>query len=284
MDQEVSAAVTATIFATYDGLFSRLRTLVAQFREGADNLQVIKALLDMTIPKDSSTCEFASFLQFLALSDHTRSALITGLFKDRRACLLLLLSGTITKALQADDVLSIQKGPDGYTVTRLDGAPASVAAAPAARRVAERSGAVRTVQGERPQRRSEPRHSEPRHSEPRGGGNQRKDARGEFRGSYRGSPRGNHRGGRGAPRADAPFPMNPDWVKEMLENAEKEIREGRVEEYPLPTRSGTARTARTARTSDTIAASVGDAAAGDAAEPSEPERWGDISDDDGFFA
>jgi hypothetical protein len=231
--------VYAAAFATYDGLYTRLRTQAELLREGADNISVIKTLLDMTIPKDPTSCSIAGALQYLA-NGREPAALLQSLFKERRACLLLLLNGeAAAKALMVEDLVEINKGTEGYTITRLvDGGRS---------RMPAKSG-----HGGHNNRTSG--HSN--RTGARGGGSFRAMRENTAMGghdSYQGGTRGgygaNHYRGRGnrTTKGDArthnrtygapdhaPFPMSPEMAEDIIE---KFVKESAVEEFPLPSRS-----------------------------------------------
>jgi len=214
-DLEVYAAAAATC----DGVYTRLRAQVELLREGADNIAVIKTLLDMTIPKDAPSCAIAGALQFLA-NGRDSGALLHGLFKDRRASLLLLMDGTAAaKALMAEDLISIHKTKEGYVVTRLTDA------------LVARSSHVGHHVG-----RHEGRH-EGRHNGRYDGRQIRGDQHGRLLHSHQKNLRGGRGGTRGGNRSGdkVPYSMSPDMVKDIIDNAAKDLRAGAVEEFPLPT-------------------------------------------------
>jgi len=261
-DLEVYAAAAATC----DGVYTRLRAQVELLREGADNISVIKTLLDMTIPKDAPSCAIAGALQFLA-NGRDSGALLNGLFKDRRASLLLLMDGTAAaKALMAEDLISIHKTKEGYVVARLTDV------------LMAREGDLRGSAHGRLDYASS-RHQGGHRGGHRGGhvgghrgshvgghiggsghdGGHDGGHRGSYVGSHRGGRDGGHRGdhrsgdqhvrsdfphqrnsrgGRGGGRSGdkVPYQMSPDMVKEIIDTAAKDLRAGAVEEFPLPTR------------------------------------------------
>ena len=221
-DLEVYAAAAATC----DGVYTRLRAQVELLREGADNIAVIKTLLDMTIPKDAPSCAIAGALQFLA-NGRDSGALLHGLFKDRRASLLLLMDGTAAaKALMAEDLISIHKTKEGYVVTRLTDALVA--------RSSLHGGDGRHIG------RHDGRHNsrgDGRHA----GRHEGRQIRGDQHGRSEYSHQKNLRGGRGGTRGGnrsgdkVPYSMSPDMVKDIIDNAAKDLRAGAVEEFPLPT-------------------------------------------------
>ena len=222
-DLEVYAAAAATC----DGVYTRLRAQVELLREGADNIAVIKTLLDMTIPKDAPSCAIAGALQFLA-NGRDSGALLHGLFKDRRASLLLLMDGTAAaKALMAEDLISIHKTKEGYVVTRLTDA------------LVARSSHVGHHVGHHVDRHEGRHNGRPfgRHE----GRYESRQIRGDQHGRSEHSHQKNLRGGRGGTRGGnrsgdkVPYSMSPDMVKDIIDNAAKDLRAGAVEEFPLPT-------------------------------------------------
>jgi hypothetical protein len=231
--------VYAAAFATYDGLYTRLRTQAELLREGVDNISVIKTLLDMTIPKDPTSFSIAGALQFLA-NGREPAALLQSLFKERRACLLLLLNGeAVAKALMVEDLVEIIKGTDGYSITRLvDGG-----------RVRMPTKGVHSGARGHPigSARSEGGHSRGGHGRgghSRGGGSRtvRDNAAMGANGSLRGGHGANSyrvRSTRGDARAQdrtydrVPFQMSPEMAEDIIE---KYAKESIMEEFPLPSR------------------------------------------------
>jgi len=126
-DMEVIAAVQASCKDVYVRLLEKVaqvRNAIANNENCDEILGIIKALLDTTIPKDTPTRMFASTLQFLGkdqLEYNNKDMLISWLFKNQSACLLLLMDGyTVAKALQVEEILHIHKNKDGFHVARLE--------------------------------------------------------------------------------------------------------------------------------------------------------------------
>ena len=108
-------------------VWARLRTLVALVRGGDHQvLTIIEGLLERTIPTTATDRALATVMQILAAGD-SRQSTISYLFKERRACLLLLVEGAAAVAIQADDILTITQAGGKYTVALRGAAPRSTA-------------------------------------------------------------------------------------------------------------------------------------------------------------
>ena len=112
-----SLELYAAAFDVLNATYIRLRKQVELVRKGQGDLADIAGLLDRTIPTTSADCAITSTIQFLA-SSRDRQHLISGLFKDRQACLLLLADCELIEiAIQAEDVLKITRQGNHYIVT-----------------------------------------------------------------------------------------------------------------------------------------------------------------------
>lgn len=240
-----------------DGLYTQLCAQVRLFREGANNERVIEAMLDLTIPKTPQTCALAAAVQFIANS-RTPSTLVSGLFKDRRACLLLLVNGeAAAKAIYADDIMVIGRTAIGYSVARCEAALGSVSHA-------EPAGA--RSRGDRIGNRFGGRGGRGGRGGNHGGGRHRDDAPEHAR--YRSA----------APSRPMPYTMSPERVNDILQNAVKAMREAPEDDFPPAQRAPKPKNNVAAPSEPAPSEPASDAPARTASE-----QWGDDDDDEFLF-
>ena len=254
-DLEPYAAACTVI----DGLYTQLCAQVRLFREGANNERVIEAMLDLTIPKTPQSCAIAAAVQFIA-NGRTPSTLVSGLFKDRRACLLLLVNGeAAAKAIYADDIMVIGRTAAGYSVVRSDGAHngASHTESAGARGRSGRTGNRIGGRGGRGGRGGS------------NGGSRRRDDTPE-QASYRAASR------------PMPYAMSPERVNDILENAVRAMRETPEDEFP-PAQRAAPKQKSSAPASGAPASSAPSSSAPASSVPTASEQWGDEDDEDFFF-
>ena len=103
-------------FAALNSTYKLLIKQVREVRKGSQDLAIIEALLGLTVPTSEVDRTVAAMMRFL-VAGGSRQPTMSYLFKERRACLMLLVEGAEASALQADDLLVIKFADGKFSVT-----------------------------------------------------------------------------------------------------------------------------------------------------------------------